>query len=571
MISLASLFSRFPFDILTDFPSDTPIAAIHADSRKIGKGDLFVAIAGEYFDGHRYISAAIEQGVAAIVGEKAQKDLPVPYIQVENARQALAYLAAAYYGYPAHDLTMIGVTGTDGKTTTTNYLYRILLEAGFKAGMISTVNAVIGERTLDTGFHVTTPDALDTQRYLAQMRDAGLTHVVLETTSHGWAQYRVDACEFDIGIVTNITHEHLDYHGSYEAYRAAKGRLFKSLEETEEKGLGARRIAILNRDDSSFDYLSRLTRVPKLAYGMDASADTRAEGIRYLPDGIEFRIIASPRSDGFGRQEGLKPLLQREGESSSLPRSDDFSRHKGFEIKTKTKLVGAYNIYNALAAFSAAVYGLGISPEVASKGIAALEGVPGRMERIDLGQDFSVIVDFAHTPNALRVAIQSAKEMTKGRVIALFGSAGLRDKEKRRLMAEVSTELADLTVLTAEDPRSESLGEILAEMAHGAIDKGGTENESFWRIADRGEAIRFALQLARPEDVVLICGKGHEQSMCFGEIEYPWDDRQATRAALAELLGISGGETMPYLPTQDLGGEDADIGEKENQQRGKEA
>jgi UDP-N-acetylmuramoyl-L-alanyl-D-glutamate--2,6-diaminopimelate ligase len=519
MISLASLFAQFPFKILAGIPSKEKIANIRADSRKVQNGDLFVAIAGEYFDGHQYISAAIGQGAAAVVGEKKlEKTLPVPYIRVENARQALAHLAAAYYGHPAHQLTMIGVTGTDGKTTTTNYLYRILLEAGIKAGMISTVNAVIGDQTLDTGFHVTTPDALETQHYLARMRDAELTHVVLETTSHGWAQHRVDACEFDLGIITNITHEHLDYHGSYEAYRAAKGRLFKSLAETKDKARGAPPLAILNRDDASYEYLARITRVPKLAYGMDASADIRAKDVQYLPDGIEFTVVGDLPSQSFA-------------------------------LGTKTNLVGGYNISNALAAFSAAVHGLGISPEIASRGIAALEGIPGRMERIDLGQAFTVIVDFAHTPNALRVAIESAREMTKSKVITVFGSAGLRDKEKRRLMAEVSAELADFTVLTAEDPRTESLREILAEMAHGAIDKGGAEGESFWRIEDRGAAIRFALQLAAPGDVVLICGKGHERSMCFGKTEYPWDDRLAARAALAAVLGIAG-ETMPYLPTQ---------------------
>ncbi len=522
MVTFSQLFAEFPLKIVSGETGDIPIREIVSDSRKVQKGDLFVAMSGEYFDGHKYIPNAVEQGAVAIVGEQAIADLSLPYIQVENARQAIAHLVAAYYGHPARKLTMLGVTGTDGKTTTINFLYQILREANLKVGMISTVNAIIGDEILDTGFHVTTPDALDTQRYLAQMVDAGLTHVILETTSHGWAQYRVDACEFDIGVVTNITHEHLDYHGSYEAYRAAKGRLFESLGDTVDKGQDARRIAILNRDDRSFDYLSSIAPVSQLAYGLDASAALRAVDIHYLPDGIEFSIVGNS------------------------PRSKEFSPYK---TKTKINLVGGYNISNALAAFSAAVYGLGIAPEVAAKGLTALEGIPGRMQRINLGQDFTVIVDFAHTPNALKSAIESVREMTKGRVIALFGSAGLRDKEKRRLMAEISAELADLTVLTAEDPRTESLGGILSEMAEGAIDKGGIENKTFWRVEDRGQAILFALQLASPEDIVLVCGKGHEQSMCFGEIEYPWDDRIATRAALAKFLGVDGPE-MPYLPPQ---------------------
>jgi UDP-N-acetylmuramoyl-L-alanyl-D-glutamate--2,6-diaminopimelate ligase len=512
---LSKLFSQFPLKIISGTLSDVTTNKITADSRKVQQGDLFVAMAGEYFDGHKYISNAIEQGAVAIVGEQELENLPIPYIRVENARQALAHLAAAYYDHPARKLIMLGVTGTDGKTTTSNFLYQILREANLKVGMISTVNAIIGDEILDTGFHVTTPDTLDTQRYLAQMVDAGLSHVILETTSHGWAQYRVDACEFDIGIVTNITHEHLDYHGSYEAYRAAKGRLFESLRDTVDKGLGARRIAILNRDDRSFDYLSQNTLVPKLAYAVDTSADIQAVDIHYLPDGIEFTIV---------------------GEE--------------LNVKSKINLAGSYNISNALAAF-AAVYGLGIAPEIAARGLSALEGIPGRMERIDMGQAFTAIVDFAHTPFALKAAIESARKMTEGRVIALFGSAGLRDKEKRRLMAEISAELADLTVLTAEDPRTESLSEILSEMAEGAIDKGGIENETFWRVEDRGQAILFALQLANPEDIVLVCGKGHEQSMCFGKIEYPWDDRIATRAALGEFLGVDDAPEMPYLPTQE--------------------
>ncbi len=529
MKTLSELFSQFPLKIIAGVPTAQKINKIAFDSRKIQQNDLFVAISGEYFDGHDYIDKAIEQGAIAIVGEQKIDNLPRPYIQVENARQALAHLASAYYNYPSRYLVMIGITGTDGKTTTSNYLYQILRTAGLKAGMISTVNAIIDDEILDTGFHVTTPDALDTQRYLTQMVEANLTHVILETTSHGWAQYRVDACNFDIGIITNITHEHLDYHGSYEAYRAAKGRLFEDLRGKGDEERGLRPLAVLNRDDDSFDYLSRLARVPKLAYGMDTSADLRAVDIGYCPDGITFKIIGIP------------------------PRSEDFNpyeKRENFEIATKTSLVGGYNISNALAAFGAAVYGLGISPEIAARGISALDGIPGRMERIDLGQKFTVIVDFAHTPNALRVAIQSAHEMTKGRVIALFGSAGLRDKEKRRLMAETSAELAELTILTAEDPRTESLGGILSEMAKGAIDKGGAENESFWRIEDRGRAIEFALKLARPDDIVLICGKGHEQSMCFGEVEYAWDDRIATRAALGKFLGIDDALKMPYLPTQ---------------------
>ena len=522
--SLQYIFAQLPLPFSMANIPDISITGISIDSRLVKPGHLFVAMKGGNVDAHDYIPKAIENGAAAVVGDRELSGLSVPYIRLDNARRALTWIAAAFYDWPGHKLTVTGVTGTDGKTTTTNLIYQILLAAGIKAGMISTVNALIGEEVLDTGFHVTTPDAHDVQRYLAQIVEAGLTHVVLETTSHGWAQYRVDACEFDVGVVTNITHEHLDEHGSYESYRAAKARLFSSLEITAEKPQGNPRLGVVNRDDAkSFDFLNDFIRVKKLNYGLHEDADVRAVDVSYSPAGIHFT-----------------------------------AKSKDFSIPVSSKLVGAFNISNCLAALTAAVYGLKIKPEVAAQGIASLEGIPGRMERIDVGQNFTAIVDFAHTPNALKVALEAAREMlfskgegigNRGRVIAVFGSAGLRDKAKRRMMAEVSAELADLTVLTAEDPRTESLEGILEEMATGARSRGGREGETFWRVPDRGEAIRFALRLARAGDIVLSCGKGHEQSMCFGAREHLWDDRTAMRAALSELLGVEGPQ-MPYLPTR---------------------
>ena len=235
MKTLRKIFAELSIVHSPDPLPDLAIAGIAIDSRAVKPGYLFVAMKGGSFDGHDFIAKAIENGAVAIVGEKNISGLKVPYVQVENTRQALTWIAASFYDFPARKLTVIGVTGTDGKTTTCNLIYKILLVAGIKAGLISTVNAVIGDKVLDTGFHVTTPDAHDVQHYLARMVEAGLTHVVLETTSHGWAQFRVDACEFDIGVITNITHEHLDQHGSYENYRAAKGRLFTSLEKTVSK------------------------------------------------------------------------------------------------------------------------------------------------------------------------------------------------------------------------------------------------------------------------------------------------------------------------------------------------
>jgi UDP-N-acetylmuramoyl-L-alanyl-D-glutamate--2,6-diaminopimelate ligase len=514
-VNLPLLFVDFPFEFFPRELPDIPIAGITLDSRQVEPGFVFVAMQGGSVDGHDFISRAIENGASAIVGRRDLVDLPIPYIRLSNPRQALSYLAAAYFNWPGRKLTVIGVTGTDGKTTTSNLIYEILRAAGIRTGMISTVNAVIGSEVLDTGFHVTTPDAPDVQRYLAHMVDVGLTHVVLETTSHGWAQYRVDACEFDIGVVTNITHEHLDEHGSYENYREAKARLFSSLMWTKPKPQGNPRLAVINQDDRSYEFLNEFIRGNKVAYGLQESADVRAVNVIYSKGGMMFDV-----------------------EINKL------------RVTVHTTLFGDYNISNILAAIAATVIGMGVSPETAACGIANLPGIPGRMEVIDMGQEFSAIVDFAHTPNALKVALVAARKMTQGRVISIFGSAGLRDKEKRRMMAEVAVQLADLSVFTAEDPRTESLDGILREMAVGASSRGGREGKSFWRVPDRGEAIKFALNLARPGDLVIACGKGHEQSMCFGVREHLWDDRTAMRAALAEYLGVDG-PRMPYLPTQD--------------------
>ncbi|HCK66208.1 MAG TPA: UDP-N-acetylmuramoyl-L-alanyl-D-glutamate--2,6-diaminopimelate ligase, partial [Anaerolineae bacterium] len=271
--SLQKIFSEIPEPFKQTNIPDVQISGISINSRAVKPGDLFVAMQGGTTDGHIYIQNAIDNGAVAVVGEKDLSGFSVPYIRLENTRHALTWLASAFYHFPARQLTVIGVTGTDGKTTTSNIIYKILIAAGIKTGMISTVNAVIGEKVLDTGFHVTTPDAHDVQKYLAQMVAAGLTHVVLETTSHGWAQHRVDACEFDIGIVTNITHEHMDEHGSYENYRAAKARLFESLVWTKEKPQGNPRLAVINRDDAkSFDFLNDFIMVDKINYGLSENA-----------------------------------------------------------------------------------------------------------------------------------------------------------------------------------------------------------------------------------------------------------------------------------------------------------
>jgi UDP-N-acetylmuramoyl-L-alanyl-D-glutamate--2,6-diaminopimelate ligase len=490
------------------------VTGLTADSRRVQPGFIFVAWQGASLDGHQFIGEALKRGAAAVVGSQDLPELPVPYIQVDDSRRALAELAAAAYGHPGRKLTVIGVTGTDGKTTTTNLIYEILRHSGRPTGMISTVNAVVGEQVLDTGFNVTTPDAPDVQHYLAQMVASGQTHVVLEATSHGLDQQRVDGCEFDIAVVTNVTHEHLDYHGSQAAYQQAKGRLFELLHETVAKRHGNYRLAVLNRDDQSYGYLSQIAGAQQVSYGLSPEADLRATDIHHQPDGLHFTVAGA-----------------------------------GFRAVLATPLVGMFNVYNCLAAVAVGVVGFGLGVTEVRAGVAAMSGIPGRMERIDLGQDFTAVVDFAHTPNAIRRALETARGLTQNRVIAVFGSAGLRDRAKRRLMAEAATVLTDFCVFTAEDPRTESLEAILAEMADGARSQGGIEGETFVCIPDRGAALRYGVEQAQAGDLVIPLGKGHEQSMCFGEIEYPWDDRTALRAALADRLSLSG-PAMPYLPTQ---------------------
>ena len=489
------------------------ITALTADSRQVTPGALFIALRGENYDGHNYIADAVKQGAGAVVSEIDSDQIELEFIRVADTRLALAELAAAWNGFPSRSLTLIGVTGTDGKSTTCNLLFEILSEAGIKTGMITTVNAVIGDRVLDTGLHVTTPDALEVQGYLKDMVEAGLTHCILEATSHGLAQHRISACEFDIAVVTNITHEHLDYHGSYEAYFDAKASLFRSLDCEEEKTDGPAKTAVLNMDDHSYDLLQREVNTRQVTYGHNTRADFVAQEVSSSRDGLAFKISGA-RGD----------------------------------VSVRSPLIGEYNVMNCLAAFTTAVEGLGVELQTAADGLARLSVMPGRMEVINLGQTFTAIVDFAHTPNALERALESARCLTAGEVIAVFGSAGLRDREKRRMMAQVSARGADKTILTAEDPRTESLAVILDEMAQGAIGEGGIEGKTFWRVPDRGEALRFAVRMAKPGDLVISCGKGHEQSMCFGESEYPWDDRVAMRAALSELLGVDG-PLMPALPT----------------------
>jgi len=526
-MTLSDLLDTLP-TVLGRVGGDVEIHGVAADSREAQPGDIFVAIPGLSVDGHRFIGEAVGNGAVAVVGERPPQALAgapwgaFTYAHVPNSREAWGWLCAAWRDFPSRKMTLIGVTGTDGKTTTVNLVYAILRAAGLNAGMISTVNARIpstgsahrGVEESDTGLHTTTPDPPDVQAYLAQMVEAGSTHAVLEVTSHGLAQRRVAGCDFDVAAVTNITHEHLDAHGgSLEAYQQAKASLFEGLRHSFRKP-ETPKVAVLNRDDDSFSYLSPIPTDRQIAYSLTGEADVTARDVHLTPDATRFTL--------------------------RLPEA---------EVQVETPLVGDFNVSNVLAAASVGV-GVGIPPAAIAEGVAALKGIPGRMERIEAGQDFLAIVDFAHTPNALQRALRVARTMVEGtgRLIVVFGCAGLRDREKRAMMGRVAGRLADVVIITAEDPRTESLEEIMAASAAAAAAEGKREGMDLFRVPDRGEAILRACQEARAGDaeggrsLAISCGKGHEQSMCFGATEYPWDDREAMRRALR-------GETLDTLPT----------------------
>jgi UDP-N-acetylmuramoyl-L-alanyl-D-glutamate--2,6-diaminopimelate ligase len=511
-------------DMIRSLPPRTVIAAqgdaavtapIVESSSDVQPGGLFVARRGRRTDGHGFIPQAIERGAAAIVGEYPLAGLPIPYAQVTDAGAILGDLAAAYFDFPSRRLTVIGVTGTDGKTTTSTLIHSILKAAsGGKAGLISTITADLGGMTADTGLHVTTPGAPRIQSYLAQMADNGLDYAVIEATSHGLHQGRLNGIDLDVAVLTNLTHEHLDYHGTFENYRAAKAILFEMLDRSARKmdrsGAPIPKISVVNADDPNAGFFTALRADRLVRYGLTTPADFHADRLDFTPAGIELYV------DGH---------------------------------TLRSPLVGRYNAQNILAAVAAA-RSLGV-PWADDQGRAPIQAglnqvtlISGRMERIDQGQPFLAIVDFAHTPNALKNALETCREMLPegGQLIAVFGSAGLRDREKRRLMAEVSARLAHFTILTAEDPRTEPLELILDEMAAGCLAAGGVRGVTFTTVPDRGEAIFRACGMAHPGDIVIACGKGHEQSMAFGVAEYPWDDREAMRAAL-------NGSPLRTLPT----------------------
>lgn len=472
------------------------ITGLTDDSRQVEPGDLFVAVPGLQHDGHAYIPQALRRGAAAVVIQREAPGIEgMPYVLVANCRQALALLAAAFYGHPGRQLTVMGVTGTEGKTTTTHLIAAVLEAAGRKVGLISTLGAKVGEAWRQTGLHTTTPGPLEVQAYLAEMMAAGCRDAVLETTSHALDQERTLGCEYDLALVTNVTHDHLDYHLTYEAYRATKGKLLLALHSFRKPHTP--KVAILNADDEAFDYLRALPADRYLSYGMERPAEVRAADLRLWAQGLAFRAL-TPQG----------------------------------EFVVQSPLLGRANAYNALAAVAVGI-SQGLPAEAIARGIAGFRAVTGRLERIEGRQDFTILVDFAHTPNALRRALEAVRPLTGGRVIVVFGCPGLRDRAKRPMMGEIAARLADYTVITADDPRTEDLGVIIDEIASGCQRAGAREGIDYWRIPDRAQALDFALGLARSGDLVLAAGKGHEQSLAIGEEEIPWSEHEVIRIALA--------------------------------------
>jgi len=498
--------------------SDPEIVSVVQDSDNVEPGSVFVARSGLISDGHQYIELALKNGANAIVGELSFEHVrhlfntKVPYVQVARSSEALAWLAAAINDFPSEKLVLIGVTGTDGKTTTCNIIYSILQAAGVSTGLITTVNAVVGDDMYDTGFHVTTPDAVALQDLLAQMVSSEITHCVVEVTSHALVQDRVASCEFDMAVLTNVTHEHLDYHGTFLEYMQAKELLINQVDRSTRN-----KLVILNYDDKeSYSYFSTRISSSFIDYSIKKLAVVNAQNIKYGDTNTCFDInIGDDR----------------------------------FEIVTP--LIGDYNISNCLAAVCVTYNGLSIDTRYIKEGISTIQQIPGRMEHIRLGQEFEAVVDFAHTPNSLKNLLLSVRKVTKGRVIVVFGSAGLRDIEKRKMMGAISTELSDITIITAEDPRTEPLQDIISEIALGCEEMGGVEGATYYKIPDRADAIKYAVNIAENHDIVLACGKAHEQSMCFGNIEYEWDDRIAMKAAISEKLGIEA-KYPPELPTSNM-------------------
>jgi UDP-N-acetylmuramoyl-L-alanyl-D-glutamate--2,6-diaminopimelate ligase len=486
--------------------TDPCIGAIRYDSRRVAPGDLFVARPGQHADGHDHVPDAVASGAAAVLVERPVPGIMVPELVTCDAKIALGLASAWRAGHPSHELGVVGITGTDGKTTTA-YLIRALLEdAGYPAGLLGTTDVIVAGASQGNEARTSTPEAPELQAHLAAMLAGGDRWAVVESTSHGLAQHRVRGTAYDLAVLTNITSEHLEFHGSLDAYRAAKRSLFALLEvsdENPEKGWGKH--AVVNADDAQGEACADVARKAGagiIRYGQTGDVDIIATGLQETPSGMRIAM----RSRAW---EGIVPL----------------------------RLAGRFNVANALAAMGVAL-ALELDMDRAADSLGALPAVPGRMQRIDEGQPFSVIIDYAHTADSLaKVLDELAPADPAGSLIAVFGSAGDRDPSKREPMGRAAGERARLVIVTDEDPRSEDRVAIIDAIARGAQASGKHRGEDLLLIPDRAEAIARAMRSARPGDVVLLAGKGHEKTIETAAGEIPWDEAATAREALRSLSG----------------------------------
>jgi UDP-N-acetylmuramoyl-L-alanyl-D-glutamate--2,6-diaminopimelate ligase len=475
--------------------------AICHDSRSVKPGAVFVAVHGLTLDGNTFIADAIQRGARYVVVQESHERTwskyvtdDVAFVTVPDTRIALAEAAAGFYSHPARDLCMTGVTGTDGKTTTTHLIAHVLNATGLRAGYLSSVEFGVGGSIETNATHMTTVEANEVQRYLAKIRDAGGKHAVVEASSIGLDMHRVDQCEFDVGVFTNLSPDHLDYHGGISEYRDAKAILFRMLNETRDKGVG--RGAVLNADDAVSDYLRTVTTVPVVTYALNGKADITAREVR--PDGFGTWFIA---------------------------------RMFGQDMPVRTALLGSYNAANCIAATAAAVV-QGAEFGAAVQSLESFPGVPGRMELIDEGQPYRVVVDIASTGQAMSNVLRMLRPITPGKLIVLFGAAGERDAARRRTIARAVADVADHAVITNEDPRSEVPDKIVDEVENAFKSVGFRKYD---RELDRRQAIEIAFRCAEKGDTVLLAGKGTEQSIVIGNTHWPWDERRIAREVLQDL------------------------------------
>jgi UDP-N-acetylmuramoyl-L-alanyl-D-glutamate--2,6-diaminopimelate ligase len=473
---------------------DRPISGLVLDSRRVVPGTVFFALPGRRMDGAEFIHEAVSRGAVAIITQTmpALPPAKVTFVQVADARATLALVAQRYYKFPDRDMTVVGVTGTNGKTTV-SHLVKQFLNGDQRVGLLGTIQYDLGARTVPS--FRTTPEALDIFGMLAQMRDAGCRNAVVEVSSHGIDQQRIRGLQFGAAVFTNLTRDHLDYHKSLEAYFAVKMRLF-----TGETGAPPK-VSLVNLDDPYGDKLAAhiLANVPGtrvITFGEHPRAQIRAENISLSLDRTTFRVV-----------------------------------WPGGAAELDSPLIGRYNVSNVLAAIATA-WGLGRDPQVFLPRLRSFAGAPGRMERVDEGQPFNVIVDYAHTDDALRNALGMLRPITPGRLLVVFGCGGNRDRTKRPLMTQAVQEFADFAFATADNPRTERLGQIFDDMRGGV-----SAPEKITWIEDRRRAISVALDMAKPGDCVVITGKGHESVQEYADTVFPFDDRQVARE-LIELKAL---------------------------------